>query len=136
MAFENSHLHHNHHRDSEPPNHISSYQPLIEGLLLLDEGQHDDDQLFLLPDRVLAMDSISFREDVAAIAPGFLPRQQQQQQSNNSPHNSLDSTDSNRSLKLLEDTEGLRLARASDGCRTLWLCKFTFLARCFVLNKT
>lgn len=78
----------------------------------------DMDQLFLLPDRVLGMDSLSFREDVAAVAPDFLSNLK-----NSPPHNSLDSTDSNRSsVRVLEDTEGLVFARASNGC--LWLCKF------------
>ena len=85
-------------------------------------GSSSSDELFLLPDRVLAMDSISFREDVAAIAPSFLPNFHANGNSN-SPHNSLDSSDSGKSLRLADDTEGLRLARASDGCRTLWLCK-------------
>lgn len=76
------------------------------------------DQLFLLPDRVLGMDSLSFREDVAAVAPDFLILNK-----NYPPHNSLDSTDSNRSSvhRVLEDVEGLVFARASKGC--LWLCK-------------
>ncbi len=74
------------------------------------------DQLFLLPDRVLGMDSLSFREDVAAVAPDFLHLK------NSPPHNSLDSTDSNRSsVRVLEDIDGLVFARASNGC--LWLCK-------------
>ena len=67
---------------------------------------------------------------------------------NCSPHNSLDSTDSNRSLRPIEEhpaataaaggvtvlgtPDGLRMARASNGCKTLWLCKtkralFSFL---------
>lgn len=101
---------------------IQQPRNLFDTVVLLDHlpessGDDDDgDHLFLLPDRVLAMDSISFREDVAAIAPSFLPQQ-------HSPHNSLDSSDSNRSLRLADDSEGLRLARASNGCRTLWLCK-------------
>jgi len=75
------------------------------------------DQLFLLPDSVLGMDSLSFREDVAAVAPDFLSTHFK----NSPPHNSLDSTDSNRSsVRVLEDTEGLVFARASNGC--LWLC--------------
>ncbi|XP_059084303.1 zinc finger CCCH domain-containing protein 13-like isoform X3 [Tigriopus californicus] len=101
---------------------IQQPRNLFDSVVLLDHlpessGDDDDgDHLFLLPDRVLAMDSISFREDVAAIAPSFLPQQ-------HSPHNSLDSSDSNRSLRLADDSEGLRLARASNGCRTLWLCE-------------
>merc|ERR1719189_1959084 len=40
---------------------------------------------------------------------------------NSPPHNSLDSTDSNKSsVRVLEDTDGLVFARASNGC--LWLC--------------
>ena len=93
-------------------------------------------QLFLLPESVLGMDSISFREDVASIAPSFLPSNfVTQQQQPCSPHNSLDSTDSNRSLRPIEEHPlavvgtptdghgGLRMARASNGCKTLWLCK-------------
>ena len=77
------------------------------------------DQLFLLPARVLAMDSLSFREDVASVAPDFFSSHHLK---NSPPHNSLDSTDSNRSsVRVLEDTEGLVFARASNGC--LWLCK-------------
>jgi hypothetical protein len=80
------------------------------------------DQFFLLPDRVLAMDSLSFRDDVAAVAPDFLKHHMK----NSPPHNSLDSTDSNRSsVRVLEDIEGLVFARASNGC--LWLCKSIFL---------
>ena len=80
------------------------------------------DQLFLLPARVLAMDSYSFREDVASVAPDFFSSHHLK---NSPPHNSLDSTDSNRSsVRVLEDTEGLVFARASNGC--LWLCKFIF----------
>ena len=78
------------------------------------------DQLFLLPARVLAMDSYSFREDVASVAPDFFSSHHLK---NSPPHNSLDSTDSNRSsVRVLEDTEGLVFARASNGCS--WLCKF------------
>ena len=40
-----------------------------------------------------------------------------------SPHNSLDSSDSGKSLKLADDSDGFQLARASDGCKTFWLCK-------------
>ena len=95
-------------------------------------------QLFLLPESVLGMDSISFREDVASIAPSFLPSNfgAATQQLPCSPHNSLDSTDSNRSLRPIEEHPltavvgtptdghgGLRMARASNGCKTLWLCK-------------
>ena len=99
------------------------------------DGGGDNDQLFLLPESVLGMDSISFREDVASIAPSFIPNFG----ANISPHNSLDSTDSNRSLRPIEEhpaataaaggvavlgtPDGLRMARASNGCKTLWLCK-------------
>ena len=106
--------------------------PLFDTVVLLDclSGDDNDDQLFLLPDRVLAMDSISFREDVAGISPSFIPGGGGGANSQ-SPHNSLDSTDSNRSLKPIEESpsvvagtpDGLRMARASNGCGTLWLCK-------------
>ncbi|XP_071746886.1 uncharacterized protein [Lepeophtheirus salmonis] len=81
--------------------------PLIDNRSFFD-SLNDPDQLFLLPDSVLAMDSFTFREDVNSIAPNF-----------------LNSSETNRSLRLLEDIEGFRLARASDGCRTLWLCDAT-----------
>jgi len=83
-----------------------------------DEGG-DGDEFFLLPESVLGADSAIFREDVADVAPSLLGSVV----NGNSPHNSMDSTDSARSLRLRDDTEGLRLARASDGCRTLWLCE-------------
>merc|ERR1712223_1243393 len=64
------------------------------------------------------MDSLSFREDVAAVAPDFLSSVHLK---NSPPHNSLDSTDSNKSsVRVLEGTDGLVFARASNGC--LWLC--------------
>ena len=86
------------------------------------------DQLFLLPARVLAMDSLSFREDVASVAPDFFSSHHLK---NSPPHNSLDSTDSNRSsVRVLEDTEGLVFARASNGC--LWLCKWFFSSFCLL----
>ena len=76
----------------------------------------------LLVDRVLGMDSLSFREDVAAVAPDFLSSVHLK---NSPPHNSLDSTDSNKSsARVQDDTDGLVFARASNGC--LWLCKFFF----------
>ena len=105
----------------ETAHHNHKYNNRLVVLDQLPGGENiDDDQLFLLPDSILAMDSISFREDVAAVAPSFLPPQNQ----NSPPHNSLDSTDSSRSLKLQDDTEGIKLVRASNGCRTLWLCKY------------
>ena len=77
----------------------------------------------LLVDRVLGMDSLSFREDVAAVAPDFLSSVHLK---NSPPHNSLDSTDSNKSsARVQDDTDGLVFARASNGC--LWLCKSYFL---------
>ena len=76
----------------------------------------------LLVDRVLGMDSLSFREDVAAVAPDFLSSVHLK---NSPPHNSLDSTDSNKSsARVQDDTDGLVFARASNGC--LWLCKSYF----------
>merc|ERR1719430_743681 len=57
------------------------------------------------------MDSYAVREDLSAIVPSF----------RRSPHNSLDSSDSGKSLKLMEDSDGFRLARASDDCKTFWL---------------
>ena len=100
---------------------------VLDDLPLSNGGESDgeksksssDDTLFLLPDCVLSMDSTSFREDLAAVAPGFLPPQLL----NISPHNSIDSSDSNKSLKLADDVDGFTLARASDKGKTLWLCK-------------
>ena len=123
----------------------------------LTNDEDDEDQLFLLPERVLAMDSLSFREDVASIAPSFLPAHHHLMLNNNnnnssnnsnhnhlsssnnnsvSPHNSLDSTDSNKSVRLADDKEGLKIVRASDGCKTLWLCKTEFLFQKSILNIT
>lgn len=106
--------------------HMALESPLFEGVVVLGDGGEDgivgcgdNDELFLLPDRVLGMDSLTFREDVAAVAPSLIAAAA----AGSSPHNSLDSTDSGKSLRLLDDTEGLRIVRASDGCRTLWLCK-------------
>lgn len=115
----------------------------------------DPDQLFLLPDRVLTVDSLTFREEMAAVAPEFLspvtPTTPSSSRSahfannvNNNNHSSthsftnnasngysielppstssLDSNDSNRSsVRLVDDTEGLIITRACNGC--LWLCK-------------
>ena len=79
------------------------------------EDSECHDELFLLPEQVLDMDSYVVREDLSAIVPSF----------RRSPHNSLDSEDSGsgsgKSLKLLEDSDGICLARASDDCRTFWL---------------
>ena len=106
-----------------PGHHVRLNCYVLETVLTdPDSPQSDMDQLFLLPDRVLGMDSLSFREDVAAVAPDFLSSVHLK---NSPPHNSLDSTDSNRSsVRVLEDTEGLVFARASNGC--LWLCKSGF----------
>ena len=101
----------------------------------------DPDELFLLPDRVLTVDSITFREELASVAPAFLspmtptnppgiafgvkqvqPNPSSSDQSRYLPHNSLESNDSNKSsVRLLDDTEGLIITRACKGC--LWLCK-------------
>ena len=84
----------------------------------------------LLVDRVLGMDSLSFREDVAAVAPDFLSSVHLK---NSPPHNSLDSTDSNKSsARVQDDTDGLVFARASNGC--LWLCKSYFLILSLLLE--
>ena len=78
------------------------------------EDSECHDELFLLPEQVLDMDSYVVREDLSAIVPSLRRL---------SPHNSLDSEDSGsgKSLKLLEDSDGICLARASDDCRTFWL---------------
>ena len=134
-------------RKRAPPFMAVAESPLFDTVVVLDrlpgpseggeagEGEADNDQLFLLPESVLGMDSISFREDVASIAPSFIPNfgAAVTQQLPCSPHNSLDSTDSNRSLRPIEEhphplavvgtPDGLRMARASNGCKTLWLCK-------------
>merc|ERR1719370_2364057 len=69
------------------------------------------DELFLLPERALDMDSYTLREDLSSIVPSY----------RRSPHNSLDSSDSGKSVKLAEDSDGFLLARASDHCKTFWL---------------
>jgi len=69
------------------------------------------DELFLLPERALDMDSYTLREDLSSIVPSY----------RRSPHNSLDSSDSGKSVKLAEDNDGFLLARASDHCKTFWL---------------
>lgn len=128
-------------------NSTSYYDEALEALLRGFQGEvdgccgtpGDPDQLFLLPDRVLTVDSLTFREELAAVAPSFLspvtPTAPQPPPSgvgfgklnnnnnNNPPHSSLDSTDSNRSVRLADDTEGLIFTRACNGC--LWLCEFT-----------
>ena len=83
----------------------------------------DPDQLFLLPDRVLTMDSLTFREDVASIAPCFITQNCNSKMSNSLVHsrNYDHNNESNKLLRVLDDTEGLILTRASNGC--LWLCK-------------
>ncbi len=123
--------------------HLPETTPLESSGLLLSGSVGDGvddcsgDELFLLPESVLGMDSASFREDVRSVAPSLLPVSSHSHSSgshhhnvlNNShhhglsPHNSLDSTDSAKSLRLLEDSDGLRMARASEGCKTLWLCE-------------
>ena len=87
----------------------------------------DPDQLFLLPDRVLTMDSLTFREDVASIAPCFITQNCNSKMSNSLVH-SRDydhNNESNKLLRVLDDTEGLILTRASNGC--LWLCKSLYI---------
>jgi len=68
------------------------------------------------------MDSYVVREDLSALVPSL----------RRSPHNSLDSSDSGsgsgKSLKLLEDSDGICLARASDDCRTFWLSESSSMA--------
>ncbi len=120
--------------------HLPETTPLEQsGLLAGSVGDGVDDcsgdELFLLPESVLGMDSQSFREDVRSVAPSLLPSSAASKDHGGhhhhnvlnhngfSPHNSLDSTDSAKSLRLLEDSDGLRMARASEGCKTLWLCK-------------
>jgi hypothetical protein len=96
---------------------LRSYSPLRETpreyFDCLEETDCQD-ELILLPEQVLEMDSEMVREDLCSILPSFKKQ---------SPHNSLDSSDSGKSLKLAEDSEGFALARASDGCRTFWLCE-------------
>lgn len=138
-----------------------------------DSLEVDPDQLFLLPDRVLAVDSLTFREEIAAVAPAFLspvtPTGGSQAMSqfgarpfndpvkdNNMKNTQLDelldkntlegpvgvkgeevepaygsslysTTGSFRSsVCLFDDTEGLIITRACNGC--LWLCKCLELA--------
>ena len=111
----------------------------------------DPDELFLLPDRVLTVDSITFREELASVAPAFLSPMtpttpssglpfgatkhilpNSSEQNKCLPHHSLESDDSNRSsVRLLDDTEGLIITRACKGC--LWLCKYPIKIRQIVL---
>ena len=123
MLNKHHHRSYNHHSNGHNNGHVRLNCYVMESVLTdPDSPQSDMDQLFLLPDRVLAMDSLDFREDVAAVAPDFLTSTHLK---NTPPHNSLDSTDSNRSsVRVLEDSEGLVFARASNGC--LWLCKNKF----------
>ena len=93
-------LHHDRRGGLRHPNRVQQFKPLncyvLETVLTDPDSPQsgcDMDQLFLLPDRVLGMDSLSFREDVAAVAPDFLTSVHLK---NSPPHNSLDSTDSNR----------------------------------------
>ena len=93
------------------------------------EDSECHDELFLLPEQVLDMDSYVVREDLSAIVPSLRRL---------SPHNSLDSEDSGsgKSLKLLEDSDGICLARASDDCRTFWLSELiTFNTDCILCSK-
>ena len=95
---------------------VRDYSPLRETPREYFECLEDSDchdELFLLPEQVLDMDSYSVREDLSSIVPTI----------RRSPHNSLDSSDSGKSLKLMEDSDGFRLARASDDCKTFWLSK-------------
>jgi hypothetical protein len=85
---------------------------------LSDVTQGDPDQLFLLPDRVLAMDSLTFREDVASVAPSFLT---QSMLSRSHHPNSSFQNEPSKPRRLLDDTGGLILSKAANGC--LWLCK-------------
>lgn len=114
---------HSHSNSKHHNGHLFNSVVVLDHLPESGDGDDSPDELFLLPESVLAMDSASFREDVASIAPSF-HFGNSCGNSNVSPHNSLDSSDSSKSLKLLEDSDGLRLARASNGCKTLWLCKF------------
>eukprot|EP00096_Caligus_rogercresseyi_P015700 TRINITY_DN816_c0_g1_i1.p1 TRINITY_DN816_c0_g1~~TRINITY_DN816_c0_g1_i1.p1 ORF type:complete len:950 (-),score=305.00 TRINITY_DN816_c0_g1_i1:1183-4032(-) len=98
--------------------------PLIDNNSFFD-SLHDPDELFLLPDSVLASDSFTFREDVNSIAPNFFLTCDSPTSRSLLEENPTASSSENRSLRLLEDIEGYRLARASDGCGTLWLCDAT-----------
>ena len=135
-------INNNHPRQSSHKRTSSSvyYDEALEALLrgFQTEGDcttpgADPDQLFLLPDRVLTVDSLTFREELAAVAPTFLSPvtpttpsgggfgKLNANNNNGPPHSSLDSTDSNRSVRLADDTEGLIITRACNGC--LWLCE-------------
>jgi len=104
---------------------VRDYSPLRETPREYFECLEDSechDELFLLPEQVLDMDSYVVREDLSALVPSL----------RRSPHNSLDSSDSGsgsgKSLKLLEDSDGICLARASDDCRTFWLSESSSMA--------
>jgi hypothetical protein len=80
-------------------------------------GGYDSDELLLLPNQVLEMDSLSFCKDVASVAPCFISNNYCDVKIRDSSAFSF--SDSN---KLLQDSHsGLILTKASNGC--LWLCK-------------
>ena len=75
-----------------------------------------EDELFLVPGHVLDMDSFRVREDLSTMA--------------GSKSNAMLSTRPDKSLTLLQDRKGIFMARASQGCSTLWICKYN-IARTF-----
>lgn len=84
---------------------------------------YDPDQLLLLPNQVLEMDSVTFCKDVATVAPCFI----------SSNYNDVRITDASLYdvttsglLELHDNPTGLILTKAPNGC--LWLCKFVSFA--------
>jgi hypothetical protein len=103
---------------------------LAEALESLSSAANGDpDQLFLLPDRVLTMDSMTFREDVASVAPCFITANRTANNNNGCEQTSV----SSKLLRVLDDTEGLILSRASNGY--LWLCKSSSIP-CKIIQKS
>ncbi len=84
------------------------------------------DELFLVPASVLDMDSHTFKEDVRSVAPKLIGPCQIKDCSDGASSSSSSSCSASSSLespRLKEDFDGLRLATASRGYNTLWLCE-------------
>ena len=79
--------------------------------ILLNQSLEDllEDELFLVPREVLDMNSSRVREDLSSMA-----RREKRYKTIAKP---------DKSLTLMEDMSGIFMARASQGCSTLWICK-------------
>jgi hypothetical protein len=73
-------------------------------------GDLSEDELFLVPVEVLDMDSSRVREDLSSMA--------------RTKHSYLGTIRPEQSLTLLQDRSGIFMARASQGCSTLWICEY------------